>query len=54
MEGISCLQELIRRNDFFVKIDLKDAYLTVPVHPEDRKFFRILWGGGAFCINFDA
>jgi hypothetical protein len=40
MEGISSLQELIRRDDFFVKIDLKDAYLTVPV--EDRTFFRIL------------
>lgn len=52
MEGIDSLQELIRHNDFFVKIDLKDTYLTVPIHPEDKKFFRILWG--AFCINFDA
>jgi hypothetical protein len=55
MEGISSLQELIRRDDFFVKIDLKDAYLTVPVHPEDRKFFRILWGGVLYqfrCLAF--
>ncbi|KZS19608.1 Uncharacterized protein APZ42_013881 [Daphnia magna] len=48
MEGIGSLQELIRHNDFFVKIDLKDAYLTVLIHPEDKKFFRILWGGGRF------
>jgi hypothetical protein len=52
MEGISSLQELIRQNAFFVKTDLKDAYLTVPAHPEDRKFYRILWGGGGVFYQF--
>jgi hypothetical protein len=48
MEGISSLQDLIHLDDYFVKIDLQDAYLTVPVHEDDRKFFRMSGGGGAF------
>ncbi|KZS20361.1 Uncharacterized protein APZ42_012970 [Daphnia magna] len=45
MEGISSLQEIIRSNDFFTKIDLKDAYLTVPLSKDDRKFIQIRWEG---------
>ncbi len=43
MEGISVLKELICEGDYFTKIDLKDAYLTIPVFPEDKKFLQILW-----------
>ena len=32
------------RNDFLVKIDLKDAYLTVPIWENHRKFLRFQWG----------
>ena len=31
MEGIHMLRDLLRKGDFMVKIDLKDAYFTVPV-----------------------
>jgi hypothetical protein len=44
MEGIHLLQELIRPGDFFTKIDLKDAYLTLPLRKEDRKFVKVKWG----------
>ena len=55
MEGVGTLQEIIRPNDFFVKINLKDAYLTVPIHPEDRRFLRIFWEGVLYqfrCLPF--
>jgi hypothetical protein len=45
MEGVSSLQKIIRPDDFFTKIDLKDAYSTVPLHQEDRKFIQIRWEG---------
>ena len=54
MEGINSLQDLIRREDFLVKIDLKDAYLTIPIREEDKNFFSHLFGGGAYCISFRA
>ena len=44
MEGIHLLQDLLIRNDFLVKIDLKDAYLTVPIWENHRKFLRFQWG----------
>ena len=32
MEGIATLKELLRLNDWMVKVDLKDAYFTVQIH----------------------
>ncbi|XP_056373902.1 uncharacterized protein LOC130267762 [Hyla sarda] len=33
MEGIHSLRDLLLPGDWLAKIDLKDAYLTVPIHP---------------------
>ena len=35
---------------FLTKVDIKEAYLMVPVHPEDQPLLGILLGGGAECI----
>ena len=43
MEGIHMLKDLLRKGDFMVKIDLKDAYFTVPVWQNHQKFLRFLW-----------
>ena len=41
MEGIHVLKDIIRPLDFFTKIDLTDAYLTVPNFTEHKKFLQI-------------
>ena len=43
MEGIRMLKDLLRKGHFMVKIDLKDAYFTVPVWKNHQTFLRFVW-----------
>ena len=43
MEGIHMLRDLLRKEDYLVKMDLKDAYFTVPVWKNHQKFLRFVW-----------
>jgi hypothetical protein len=33
MEGVPALRELLEKDDYMCKLDLKDAYTVVPIHP---------------------
>ena len=33
------------------KIDLKNAYFSVPLHPESQKFVRFQWKGQLFQLS---
>ena len=48
MEDIRCIKDLLSRNEFICKLDLKDAYLTVPVHPSHWRFLRFHWQGKVY------
>ena len=43
MEGVHMLRDLLRKDDYLVKVDLKDAYFTVPVWKNHQKFLRFVW-----------
>ena len=43
MEGIQMVKELLRKDDWMVSIDLKNAYLSVPVASDHRKYLRFKW-----------
>ena len=43
MENLNTVLGLIESNCFMASIDLKDAYFTVNVDPEYRKFLRFFW-----------
>jgi hypothetical protein len=38
MEGVPALRDIIEKEDFIVKLDLKDAYTVVPIYPSSRRF----------------
>ena len=55
MEGVHVLRDLLRKGDWMISIDLKDAYQSVPVAEMDRKFLRFRWDGCLYqfqCLPF--
>ena len=55
MERAKLIRDLLRRNNWMVSTDLKDAYLSVPISPQHRKFLRFPWKDSLFnfqCVPF--
>ena len=42
MEGFQVVRNLIQEGDWLCKVDLKDAYFCIPIHPDHRKFLRFI------------
>ena len=45
MESIRTVKCLIKQGDWLLKLDLKDAYLSVPIHQDHRRYLRFHWQG---------
>ena len=45
METPQSVLRFIRPGDWMISLDLQDAYLQVPVHPESRRYLRFTMGG---------
>jgi hypothetical protein len=43
MATLTSVKQMIRPGDWGVKLDIKDAYLHIPIHPSHRKFLRFMW-----------
>ena len=55
METLKDVKNILKENDFMVKIDLKDAYFSVPINKESRKYVRFEWEGNLYefqCLMF--
>lgn len=50
MEGMESVRQLIHRGDWMVKLDLKDAYLSVPISLEHQPFLCFRWRN--MCYKF--
>ena len=48
METIQSVLLSVRQGDWMASIDLREAYLQVPVHPESRRFLRFVAHGRAY------
>ena len=56
METIQSVLLSVRQGDWMASIDLKEAYLQVPVHPDSRRFLRFVaqrsvYQFSAFCFS---
>lgn len=55
MEGLETVKSLVRKGDWLGKLDLKDAYLTVPIFPAHQKYLRFCCRGKIYqfsCLAF--
>ena len=43
MEGLHLLPDLIQQGDWMMKLDLKDAYLQIPIHPNHQLLLQFIW-----------
>ena len=48
MESLQSVLLSVHQGDWMVSLDLKDAYLQVPMHSESRKFLRFMVGGKVY------
>lgn len=48
MESLTCAIQLMKKNCYMASIDLTDAYYTVPVALEHRKYLRFFWRNRLF------
>ncbi|XP_046573530.1 uncharacterized protein LOC124281640 [Haliotis rubra] len=55
LEGLHLLRDLIRKGDYLCKLDLKDAYFSIPMAPHMKKLLRFSWKGVLYqfrCMPF--
>ncbi|CAG8847366.1 33966_t:CDS:1 [Gigaspora margarita] len=51
MEGMNLVKDLIRRKDYMVSIDLKDAFYHIPLHPDAQKYFVFDFNYERYCFQ---
>ena len=55
MEGLHLLPDPLQPGDWMAKMDLKDAYLQVPIHPDHQPLLTFLWEEKCYkftCLPF--
>ena len=51
METLKSALQLVRQNCYFAKIDLKDAFFSIPIHSNFRKYLKFKWQGKLFTFT---
>jgi hypothetical protein len=47
-EHLTTVKSLLKQGHFMTKLHLKNAYLSVAIHPQSKKFLRFLWQNKAY------
>ena len=51
MDDIRSMKDLLNRGNYMCKLDLKDAYLSVPINAAHRKYLQFQWEGVTYHYN---
>ena len=51
MENLDIILDLVMKHDWFVSIDLTDAYFSIPIAEEHRKYLRFAWENQFYQFN---
>ena len=51
MEGIHTLKEILKPKDWLAKVDLKDAFLMIPISTVHRRYLRFTFQEKTFQFN---
>ena len=51
MEGIHMVKDILKPGDWMTKVDLKDAYFTIPIAPCQRELLQFQWQGTTYQFN---
>ena len=52
MENLQAVRFFLRKGDWMVEVDLKDAYLIVPIYSSPKTFVRFQWQGPIYEFSF--
>lgn len=50
-ETLAIILESVERDMYFISVDLKDAYFSIPMHKEHRKYLKFYWRGRLYEFN---
>ena len=55
MKVLSCLRNVLKKRYYTCKLDLKDAYFSIPLNPSSTKFVWFIWSSKLYeilCLCF--
>ena len=51
MESIRSVTNMVKKGVYMASVDLQDAFYSVPVHPDSKKYLKFVWKSTTYVFN---